>query len=198
MEAQLESNVCGVEQTQFANAAPRSLTKTKRFREVPENLCFPLPVGERTVARMHSGSKGKSGSTKPLKKAHSWAPYKKKEVEKLVIKYSKMGKSSSEIGAILRDSYGIHSVKNLADQKITAILKDNNLSKELPEDLLNLIKKMISLKQHQEKNNHDQVAKRGVLLTSSKIRRLIKYYQKTNKLPEDWKFDPNRLKMYIE
>ena len=51
------------------------------------------------MARMYSGSKGKSGSKKPLSRVPSWAPYKEKEVEKLVIKYSKAGKSSSEIGA---------------------------------------------------------------------------------------------------
>ena len=75
------------------------------------------------MARMHSRDKGKSGSTKPLKKIPSWSPYKGKEVEKLVIKYSKAGKSSSEIGMILRDCYGIHSVKDLTEKKITQILE---------------------------------------------------------------------------
>ena len=150
------------------------------------------------MARMHSGAKGKSGSKKPIKRIPSWAPYKEKEVEKLVIKYSKAGKSSSEIGAHLRDSYGIHSVKALASKKITAILAENKLTRKLPEDLLNLIQKIIALKQHLETNKHDQSAKRGLILTTSKINRLTSYYLKAKKLPAGWKLDMDRLKMYLE
>lgn len=147
---------------------------------------------------MHSRKKGKAKSTKPIKKVPSWAPYKGKEIEKLVIKFAKAGKTTSEIGIFLRDSYGINSVKALAGKSISAILKENNLTKDLPEDLLNLIKKMVEVKTHLEKNRQDMTAKRGLQLTSSKIRRLIKYYQKSKRLPADWKFDPNRLKMYLE
>lgn len=150
------------------------------------------------MARMHSRAKGKSGSKKPLKKVPSWAPYKEKDVEKLVVKYAKAEKSSSEIGIILRDNYGINSVKVLTGKSIATILKENNLSKELPEDMLNLIKKVIEIKRHLEKNKQDQTAKRGLLLTSSKIRRLVKYYKNTKKLPADWKLDMDRLKIYIE
>lgn len=147
---------------------------------------------------MHSRKKGKSGSTKPIKKIPSWAPYKGKETEKLVIKLAKAGRPASEIGIFLRDNYGISSVKALTGKSITLILKENNLAKELPEDLLNLIKKMIEIKTHLEKNRRDKTANRGLQLTNSKIRRLTKYYKKSKRLPADWKFDPNRLKMYME
>jgi len=147
---------------------------------------------------MHSRAKGISGSKKPLKKVPSWAPYKDKDVEKLVVKYAKAEKSSSEIGIILRDNYGINSVKALTGKKILGILKDNDLSKELPEDMLNLIKKIVEIKRHLEKNKQDQTARRGLLLTSSKIRRLTKYYKNTKRLPADWKLDMDRLKIYIE
>lgn len=150
------------------------------------------------MARMHSRDKGKSRSTKPVKKVPAWAPYKGNEVEKLVIKYAKAGKSTSEIGILLRDRYGIRSVKAFADKKITAILQENKLAKSLPEDLLNLIRKLVAVKQHLEKNKHDKTAKRGLQLTGSKIRRLVKYYQKSKRLPEDWKLDMERLKMYLE
>ena len=150
------------------------------------------------MARMHSRKKGKAKSTKPIKKVPSWAPYKGKETEKLVLKYAKSEKSTSEIGIILRDSYGINSVKALTGKSVTEILKENKLTKELPEDLLNLIQKMVDVKAHLEKNRQDMTAKRGLQLTSSKIRRLIKYYQKSNRLPKEWKFDSNRLKMYLE
>jgi len=150
------------------------------------------------MARMHSRKKGISGSTKPIKKVPSWAPYKEKEVEKLVIKYTKTGNSTSEVGMILRDTYGINSIKALTGKSVSAILKENNLTKKLPEDLLNLIKKLIEIKTHQEKNRQDQTAKRGHLLTVSKIRRLVKYYKNSKKLSADWKLDMDRLKMYLE
>jgi small subunit ribosomal protein S15 len=150
------------------------------------------------MARMHSRKKGKSGSKRPESKTPSWAPYKEKEVEKLVIKFAKAGKTTSEIGIILRDSYGIHSVKTLTQKRIGQILEENKISKELPEDLLNLIGKLVNVKAHHEKNNHDQTSKRGVQLTISKINRLVKYYKKSKKLPADWKFNQDRMKMYLE
>jgi small subunit ribosomal protein S15 len=148
------------------------------------------------MARMHSRDKGKSGSSKPAKRVPTWAPFKGKEVEKLVLKYAKAGKDSSEIGMILRDSYGINSVKALTEKKIGQILKENKLQPELPEDLLNLIKKLIDVKTHFEKNKQDMTSKRGVLLTSSKVRRLVKYYRRSGRVAKDFNVDMNRLKMY--
>ena len=150
------------------------------------------------MARMHSRKKGQSGSTIPVKAVPAWAPYKGKEVEKLIMKYAKAGKSTSEIGVILRDSYGIHSVKALTEKKITQILEENGAKKNLPEDLLNLIERLVAIHAHREKNNHDMTAKRGELLTVSKIRRLVKYYKKAGKIAADWNLDFKRLKMYLD
>jgi len=124
--------------------------------------------------------------------------YKEKEIEKLIIKLAKSGNNPSEIGTILRDTYGIHSVKAVAKKKISAILKENNLLKEIPEDLMALIKKFIAVKKHLEKNKQDKTAKRGLQLTDSKIRRLVKYYKKSGRLPKDWKFEAEKVKMYVE
>jgi len=30
------------------------------------------------------------------------------------------------------------------------------------------------------------------------MKRLVKYYKKTSRLAEDWKFDPEKAKMFIE
>lgn len=150
------------------------------------------------MAKMHSRARGKSGSKKPLKRIPSWAPYKEKEVEKLVIKSLKSGKTAAETGLLLRDSYGIHSVKALANKSITAIGKENNVQKKLPEDILALIKRLIAVKQHAEKNKQDKTALRGYQLTSSKIHRLTKYYKNTGRLASHWKLDTDKLKMYLE
>lgn len=148
------------------------------------------------MSRMHSSGRGKSGSKKPMKRVPSWAPYKEKEVEKLIIKAVKSGKSPSQTGMFLRDNYGIHDVRALTEKRIGTILKENNLQNELPEDLLCLIRKMISIRQHLEKNKHDETGQRGLDLTNSKIRRLVKYYKQHKRLAAGWKLDMEKLKMY--
>ncbi|MBT5740138.1 30S ribosomal protein S15 [Candidatus Woesearchaeota archaeon] len=150
------------------------------------------------MARMHSRKRGNAGSSKPVKKVPTWAPYKGKEVEKLVLKYAKAGESTSEIGMTLRDTYGINNVKALTDKTITKILNENKITKKLPEDLLNLIRKLIAVRTHYEKNKHDKTSLRGMQLATSKIRRLTKYYRRSKRLPADWKLNMNRLKMYLE
>ncbi len=148
------------------------------------------------MARMHSRAKGKSGSKKPIKKIPSWSQYKGNDVEKLIVKYAKAGKSMSEIGMFLRDNYGINSVKALTGKTISEIVKEKGLEKELPEDLVNLLRKMVAVKQHLEKYKQDEAAKRGLQLTNSKILRMVRYYQSSGRLPRDWKLDLSKLKMY--
>jgi len=151
------------------------------------------------MARKYSGARGKSGSKKPVNKiTPSWINYKLKEIEKLVIKLSKAGKSASQIGMHLRDSYGIPSVKIATKKTISEILKENKLEKQIPEDLMALIKKSIYLRKHLENNKKDMASKRGLELTDSKIRRLAKYYIRKGRLPEEWKFHPERVKLYVE
>ncbi|MDP7141394.1 MAG: 30S ribosomal protein S15 [Candidatus Woesearchaeota archaeon] len=151
------------------------------------------------MARMHSRKLGKAGSTKPSKKIiPTWSKYKAKEAEILVKKLAKEGNSPSKIGIILRDTYGIPDVSIVTKKKITKILEENKLLKELPEDLMALIKKAIKEKKHMENNKHDKSALRGLQLTESKIKRLVKYYKRTKKLPFSWKFEPKKINLYIE
>lgn len=151
------------------------------------------------MARMHSRRKGKAGSKKPVKKTiPSWVRYKPKEAELLIVKLAKEGKDASEIGMILRDTYGIPIAKKAVGKKITQVLAEHKLASEIPEDLLALIKKSIAIRKHLEGNKHDEPAKRGLILTESKIRRLVKYYKRTGRLAEGWKFEPKKIRMYIE
>ncbi|MBU0979368.1 MAG: 30S ribosomal protein S15 [Nanoarchaeota archaeon] len=151
------------------------------------------------MARMHSRKKGTSGSKFPvLKKVPGWMRYTAKEVELLIVKLAKEDHSTSEIGMILRDTYGVPNVKSLCNKSITPILKQKKLQPKLPEDLTNLIKKFIEIAKHQEANKKDMTAKRGRRLTISKIARLVKYYKKAGTLPQEWKFDPKQASMYVE
>ncbi|MBU3941934.1 MAG: 30S ribosomal protein S15 [Nanoarchaeota archaeon] len=151
------------------------------------------------MARMYSGRKGKSGSTKPSKATKlSWIRYKPSEIELLIAKMAKEGKTSSQIGLFLRDVYGIPNIKQVIGKNVTTILKEKNLLSKIPEDLMALIKKSIELRKHLESNKHDMPAKRGLELTESKIRKLVKYYKKTKKLEKDWKYDQDKIRLLIE
>ena len=143
------------------------------------------------MARMHSGKHGKHGSKKPLKKTVPvWLTYKANEVELLIAKLAKEGKNSSEIGTILRDTYGVPDIRTLCKKKISEILKEKNIAPEFPDDLTALIRKSVAIRKHMEANKKDQTAKRGLLLTESLIKRLAKHYKRTGKVASGWKFDP--------
>jgi small subunit ribosomal protein S15 len=151
------------------------------------------------MARMYSRRRGKSGSKKPLEKAkQSWLRYKPKEVEMLIVKLAKEGKSASQIGLALRDSYGVPDVRLLSGKSITKIMEEKKLAPKIPEDLMALIKKSIQIRKHREENKQDMTSLRGLQLTESKIKRLVKYYKKTKKLPVDWKYDVKSVKLYAE
>ncbi|MEK6837288.1 MAG: 30S ribosomal protein S15, partial [Nanoarchaeota archaeon] len=135
---------------------------------------------------------------KPIKKAApTWVRYQAKEVELLVAKVAKEGKTQSQIGVVLRDSYGVPDVKKISGKNVTAIMKEKNILPKIPEDLMALIKKSVKIKKHLEGMKHDMTAKRGFELTASKIRRLVKYYKRENILPQDWSYDPEKVKLLI-
>ncbi|MBI2508195.1 30S ribosomal protein S15 [Candidatus Woesearchaeota archaeon] len=151
------------------------------------------------MARMHSGKKGKSGSKKPLSaKKITWQRYDKNELTQLISKLAKAQKSHSQIGIILRDSYGIPSVSQLTGKSITQILAEEKLLPKLPEDMLNLIRKYINITKHLQANRKDQPSVRGLQLTESKIKRLAKYYKANDKLPQDWRFSREHASLLIE
>jgi len=148
---------------------------------------------------MYSRKKGKHGSKKPLKKSvPSWVRYKPKEVELLIAKLSKEGKSAAQIGLLLRDTYGIPNVHVLCGKSITSILEEKKQLPEVPDDMIALFRNYAAIVKHIENNRHDQTAKRGLLITTSKIGRLTKYYKRTGRIPEAWKFDTERAGFFGE
>jgi len=148
---------------------------------------------------MYSRKRGKSGSTKPSKKVvQSWVRYKGEEVEKLVVKLAKTEGTNSKVGIVLRDTYGIPSIRTVAKKRINKILKENKLLPKLPEDLVALIKKDIRLVKHLDSNKKDMTVWRGLHITESKINKLAKYYKRNDILPDNWKFDRKTAKLLVE
>jgi small subunit ribosomal protein S15 len=154
---------------------------------------------ENKMARMHSRRKGKAGSNKPAKIVKkSWTRYDAKEVELLVAKLSKEGNTSSQIGMILRDAYGVPDVKCVCKESISSILGKKKMLPKLPEDLTALLRRIVEIRKHIEANKKDETSKHGLTLTESKIRRLVKYYKNSGKLPMSWKYEPDKIRLYLE
>jgi small subunit ribosomal protein S15 len=89
-------------------------------------------------------------------------------------------------------------VKVITKKTITQIQEENGLSSKIPEDLFNLLKKAVALRNHLTKNRKDYTSKHGLELLESKIRRLIKYYVRENRLPKDFVYEPERAKLLVE
>ena len=147
---------------------------------------------------MHSRRKGKSGSKRPPRPTlPDWCNRSPEEVEDIIIRLSKEGKSKSMIGMILRDSYGVPFTRLVTGKTISEILKERELLPELPDDILNLIKKAVNLRKHLEENPKDLSSKRGLTLVESKVRRLAKYYKRKGVLDPSWKYSYKDAAMLI-
>jgi len=127
-----------------------------------------------------------------------WVMYSNEEIEEFILKFTREGKSPSEIGIILRDQYGIPSVKSATGEKITAILKRNEQAQEYPEDIMNLIKRAVNIRDHLKENPKDLHTKRGLSIIESRIRRLGKYYVGEGELPEGWRYDPQEAALLVK
>ncbi len=127
-----------------------------------------------------------------------WLEMTTEEIEELIVKLHREGQSTSQIGITLRDQYGIPSTKTVMGEKITDILKKNGTEFTYPEDLLNLIRRAVNIREHLDENPKDVHSKRGLIKIESKIRRLVKYYTRNNVLPEGWRYDPKTAALLVK
>ncbi|MGC9517690.1 MAG: 30S ribosomal protein S15 [Methanomicrobiales archaeon] len=127
-----------------------------------------------------------------------WIEYSNEEIEELILKLRKEGNSTSQIGIILRDQYGIPDVKLITGMKITKILENHGQKLEYPEDLMNLIRKAVNIRDHLTENPKDLHTKRGLQIIESNIRRLVRYYTKEGVLPEGWRYEPKKAALLVK
>jgi len=147
---------------------------------------------------MHSRKKGRSGSTRPARlEKPVWIELSPEEVESEVVRLARRGQSKSMIGTIMRDSRGVPLVKVVVGKKISQILKENEIDTPLPEELANLVRKALSIRKHLETNHKDLESRKGLNRTESKIYRLIKYYKKKKILPQDFKYDVEKIRTLV-
>jgi small subunit ribosomal protein S15 len=126
---------------------------------------------------MHSHKRGKSGSHRIVYSGPPpWLQVKPEEVEGLVVKLASEGHGPSAIGRVLRDSYGIPSVRNITGKKISKILLERGVKFSRTEDLDRLVAKAERMVAHLTKHKSDRFNVHNLQLVESKIRRLAKYY----------------------
>ena len=150
------------------------------------------------MARMHARRRGKSCSVRPYRKqAPAWSNTDAKAITKVILDLRKEGASSSKIGLVLRDRYGVPDVKLALGKRIGDVLKENKVASEIPEDLRDLMIKALGLRKHLGENKKDLHNKRQLNLTESKIRRLVRYYRGTKKIPKEFVYKPETAEILL-
>ncbi|NMB77732.1 MAG: 30S ribosomal protein S15 [Methanomicrobiales archaeon] len=150
------------------------------------------------MARMHARRRGKSCSVRPYRKqAPAWSTTDAKAIEKIILDMRKEGASSAKIGLALRDRYGVPDVKLATGKRIGQILRENKVATEIPEDLRDLMSKALGLRKHLAENKKDLHNKRQLQLVESKVRRLVKYYTGSKKLPREFVYKPDQAEILL-
>ncbi len=141
------------------------------------------------MGRLHTHRHGKSHTIRPATlRAPSWITLSPKEIEELVVKYSKDGLTPSQIGLKLRDQHSIPLVKPITKKSVGEILKENDLQAEMPEDLDNIVRKAVGLQKHLKTNKGDNRNVRSLELIEAKVHRLSVYYKRMDRIPKNWKY----------
>jgi small subunit ribosomal protein S15 len=136
---------------------------------------------------MHTRKRGKSKSRRIYSQGKpDWIQFSNEEVEKMIVDLKKAGTTNSVIGVKLRDQYGIPGTKTVLGKKLGKVLQSAGIKDDVPEDLLNLIKKYRSATKHMDANRNDMSNKRGQALLMAKILRLVKYYKRSGSLAPEW------------
>ena len=151
------------------------------------------------MGRMHSGGKGRSGSTRPnVSDLPEWSEQDASRVESLIVELNEQGNSNAMIGTILRDQHSVPSVKLLLGKSVGAVLEEAGKTREVPEELMNMMRKAQSIIDHLENNRKDLHNNRQLNLVESKIRRTAQYYQSNGKLDAEWNYKRDQLRLMVE
>ncbi len=127
-----------------------------------------------------------------------WLNYTPEEVEKMILNKYQKGLTKSEIGLVLRDQYGIPSIKDLTKSNIGKILKNRDIKEDLPEDLIALYKKAVKLHMHLNKEKKDKKSKRSLVVLENRIKSLINYYKRKKTLPKSYEYSLENARLVVK
>ena len=149
---------------------------------------------------MYKSRKGQSGSTRPhVTDAPEWSTTDKDAVQSLVLDLAKSGMSTAEIGTVLRDKHAVPNARLVLGKRIGQFLAENDMMGAYPEDMMNLMRQAVAIINHLGSGNHKDIHnKRALEITESKIRRLASYYIGENRLPSDWRYKRDELRLMVE
>ena len=152
------------------------------------------------IARLHSKKKGKSGTKRPKSKVSpEWSGLTKAQAKELAVKMAKEGMAPSRIGIILRDKYATPNVRSLLGVPLTRFLADEGALPELPEDMANLMRKVVRLQEHIKTTGKSDIHNKVKMShVESKIARLVKYYHSKGKLPAGWKYEKDKVALLVK
>jgi small subunit ribosomal protein S15 len=149
---------------------------------------------------MYKSRRGQSGSSRPhVNEAPDWSETDKDVVQALILDLAKTGLSSAEIGTILRDKHAVPNVRLVLGKRISQVLAENGASKSYPEDMMNLMRQAVGIINHLGAGNHkDLHNKRALEITEAKIRKLSNYYKDEGRLPAEWRYKRDELRLMVE
>ena len=100
---------------------------------------------------------------------------------------------------MLRDLHAVPDVRLVTGKRIGTILAENDIGGTYPEDMMNLMRQAVRIIEHLGSGNHKDIHnKRSLELTEAKIRKLAKYYMSEGKLPSDWRYKRDELRLMVE
>ena len=125
-----------------------------------------------------------------------WAQTERERVEDLLIYLglAKFGRRSP-LSQLPKDIK--LDVKAFFGKSLGAMLTEIGVKKEVPDDLLALIKRDIAIAKHRESNKKDMTAKRGQQLTLSKINKLVDYYKANKVLELNWSYERSKAMQWV-
>lgn len=132
-----------------------------------------------------------------VEKKENTKKLEKDQIYKKIEELTKKGESNAKIGLELKKENVLKTKKELG-KRIGKIQKELNIQKEIPDDLMALIRKAVKLIKHKDKNKKDTRGKLGYQLTVSKINRLRKYYVKQGILSKDWRYSDEKAKLLVK
>jgi len=112
-----------------------------------------------------------------------------------ILQLAKQGYKKSYIGKVIKEKYG-KKVKELLGKKLEKILEENGIKEEIPEDLLAIFKKINRMMKHLEIHKKDMHTKKRLEEYEKSVQCLIKYYKRVGKLPQNFKYSREVVKMY--
>ncbi len=154
------------------------------------------------MARMHTKRKGNSKSRKPVLDSstfgHGTEKLSKEQIEGLILDYAKQGMTPAMIGERLKREHDVKYVRQATGKRMVELLKEKGAANGLPQDMLDLMKKAVSIRKHLATNAQDMHNRLALTRAESKIWRLTRYYIREGTLPAKWRYDPKEAELLIK